>query len=233
MRTAFAVLLFAAALGGCTFKDEVIGSPEMPASFGKTDKPWLGCPDLGGLYTWPPTEGHAFGYLSNGRKDKFGSFLELPLHPEAQIWVQGPGRKAAHEVALRSRMINRDPRLRIRSLTEEWGYRLVSDYKCSSGVVIFPEQELTQPGAPEWYGGKNVAAGARLSLLADGSLAVGQWVRVSGRTGSVGWGGQSWFTYPMPDRVKWYWTRLARIGPTGANVPPDDAALRPGGASVR
>lgn len=233
MRTALTALLFAAALGGCTFKDEVTGSPEVPDSYGRIDKPVLGCPDLGGLYAWPPADGHPFGYLPSLRKDKFGSFFDLPLYREAHVWADGPGRKAAHEFTLRTRMINRDPRVRITSLTAEWSYRIFSDYSCTGGVIVTPEEELLQPGAPEWFGGKKVAVGGRFARMKDGSLAVGQWVRVSGRTGSFGWGGQTWFTYRVADRVKWYWTRLARVGATGAGLPPDDAALRPGGASAR
>jgi hypothetical protein len=229
MRVVCTVLLLAVALAGCTFNDEVIGSPEMPDSYGRIDQPVLGCPDLGGLYAWPPAEGHPFGYLPNLRRDKFGSFLDLPLYREAHVWAEGPGRKAAHEFTLRTRMINRDSRVHISALTGEWSYRVFSGYSCKGGAVVIPEEELPQLNAPEWFGGKKVAAGARLARLADGSLAVGQWVRVSGRTGAVGWGNQTWFTYRIADRVYWYWTRLARVGATGAGLPPEDVAPQPGG----
>jgi len=233
MRAALPILLLVSALGGCVGKDEIVGSPEMPAGWGRTVSPLLGCPDLAGLYAWPPAAGHPFGYLPSLRKDKFGSFLELPLYREAHIWAEGPGRKAAHELTLRTRMINRDPRVRIAPLTTEWGYRIFSDYACKGGAVVLPEEELPQPGAPEWFGGTKVTVGARLALLADGSLAVGQWVRASGRTSSFGWGEQSWFTYRIEDRVWWYWTRLAKVGTTGAKLPPDDAALRTDGTAAR
>lgn len=221
------LLIVATLLASCGGPPPIVkGSEEMPASFGKVAGPRVGCPDLEGLYGWPWADGQPFGYRTPDVQDKYGDFLGIPLYPEAQVWVSGP-HEETKELALRSRMVNNDPRLRIGSLTREWSYRLLSrgEYTCGKGWVELSEQELEGDSVGYWFGGAGVRVSARLATLADGSLAVGQRVRVYGRVGQLSVFGENRGNFDEPDRITWYWTRLDRIGATGKDAPPADAAL--------
>lgn len=206
-------------------KPEVRGSEKLPAEFGHVVARPSGCPDLGGLYAWPWAQGQPFGYRKSGRPDKYGDFIGMPLHAEAQVWVEGPANERAGEFWVRTRKVNRNPRVSISSLTREWSYqvRTGDEYSCSHGWVELPEIDLEGDSVAYWFGGKGVKVSGRVARVTDGSLVVGQRVRVWGRTNSVGWGDVTYGTFPAPDRVSWYWTRLERIGPTGDGVPAADA----------
>lgn len=228
-RTVLALGVTALALTSCgrdelPLRPEVSGSEEMPAAFGTVASPARGCPDLEGLYAWPWADGRPFGYVTPTQPDKFGSFLDIPLYDDAQIWISGPG-ESAERMTLRSRMVNTDPNMRIRSLTTEWSYRehTNTEFSCDDGWVELPEQPVTGDSVAYWYGGAGVKVSARLATLADGSLVVGQRLRVWGRTNSIGFNNGRQVTFPAPDRVRWHWTRLARVGPTGRDAPAMDA----------
>lgn len=222
-----ALALVGAALTACSaeLEPEVTGAPEPPAAFGTDSARSRGCPDLEGLYGWPWAQGQPFGYRSPTLRDKFGDFIGMSLHEESQIWVSGPDNSPIRELAIRTRMVNRDPNLSIQSLTHEWSYQLrgSDEYTCKDGWVELPEADLAADSVAQWFGGKGVKVSARLAQLDDSSLVVGQRVRVWGRTDQA-------LPFPsklearrLPDQVRWYWTRLTRLGPTGKDVPAVDA----------
>lgn len=108
-----------------------------------------------------------------------------------------------------------------------------SQWGCKRGWVVLDEISIGLPSAQEWHGGTDVLVGARLGRLADGSLAVGQWMRVTGRTGSIGWGDTVFFTTRSGDRVAWHWQRLERVGASGEGVPPPPAGpIPPSGSGI-
>lgn len=226
MRAIVLILLASTQLLACR-GEEIRGTPDPPPAFGQIERPWFGCPDLSGLYAWPADAGQPFGYRRDGKAEDFSDFLGLPRYPQAQIWIEGPA--TAHALVLRTRLINRNPRLQIRSLTSQWSRHQFDsgDYRCHNGAVILAERDLDEQKARAWSSHR-VRIGAQLLRLEDGSLAVGQSLREWGRVTPFGWGDRSFFHLKAPDRVSWYWSRLRRLGPTGEGLPPDDAALRDG-----
>ena len=184
-----------------------------------------GCPDLEGLYSWPWAQGQPFGYQSPTVRDKFGDVIGMSLHEESQIWVSGPGKSPTRELAIRTRMVNRDPNLSIQSLTHEWSYQLrgSDEYTCEDGWVELPETDLVGDDVAQWFGGEGVRVSAHLSQLDDSSLVIGQRVRVWGRTASALPVQSKLEDRRLPDKVTWYWTRFTRVGPTGKDAPPVDA----------
>jgi hypothetical protein len=149
----------------------------------------------------------------------------MSLHPESQIWVSGTGNTPTRELAIQTRMVNRDPNMSIQSLTHEWSYQLrgSDEYKCKDGWVELPETEVPGDSVGDWYGGEGVKVSARIAQLDDSSLVVGQRLRVWGRTESALPFRSELEDRRIPDKVTWYWMRLTRIGPTGKDVPPADA----------
>ncbi len=226
-RQRITLALIGAALLGCSheLEPEVTGDAQPPGDFGTDSVKTKGCPDLEGLYSWPWVQGQPFGYRSPSVKEKFGDLIGMALHDESQIWVSGPGKSPTRELAIRTRMVNRNPNLSIQSLTHEWSYQLrgSDEYACKDGWVELPETDLVGEGVAQWFGGEGVKVSARLSQLDDSSLVIGQRVRVWGRTANA---------LPVPskledrrlaDKVTWYWTRFTRVGPTGKDAPPVDA----------
>jgi hypothetical protein len=209
-------------------KPIVKGSDVPPAEFGALQKDRSDCPNLEGLYAWPWAQGQPFGYRTPTQRDKFGDFLGMSLEAESQVWVSGPAGTNPEELTLRTRMVNRNPNMRIGSLTTEWGYQIFNrlEFRCEDGWAELPEVDLQGDSVAYWYGGRGAKVSARLGLMADGSLAVGQKLRVWGR-GNAGNNTVATINAKYgPDKITWYWTRLSRIGPTGKDAPPDDAALR-------
>ena len=88
---------------------------------------------------------------------------------------------------------------------------------------MLSESSIGLPSVTQWHGGTDVLVGARLGRFADGSLAIGQWTRVSGRSGSIGWGDTSFLMRRKGDRVVWHWKKLARIGASGEGIAPTAA----------
>jgi hypothetical protein len=226
-RQQITMALIGAALIGCSREPEpeVTGDAQPPAEFGTDSVQTKGCPDLEGLYGWPWAQGQPFGYRSPTVRDKFGDVIGMSLHEESQIWVSGPDNSPTRELAIRTRMVNRDPNLSIQSLTHEWSYQLRSsaEYTCEDGWVELPEIDLVGDSVAQWFGGEGVKVSARLSQLDDSSLVLGQRVRVWGRTASALPVPSKLEDRRLPDKVSWYWTRLTRIGPTGKDAPPVDA----------
>lgn len=219
--------ILSAVLFACASDPEpvVTGAAVPPADFGTDTSRTKGCPDLEGLYRWPWVQGQPFGYRTPTLRDKFGDFIGMALHDESQIWVSGPGKAATKELAIRTRMVNRDPNFRIQSLTHEWSYVLRGrdEYTCSDGWVELPEIDVPGDSVGAWYGGEGVKVSARIAQLDDLSLVVGQRVRVWGRTADALPVQSTLKDRRAPDKVRWYWTRLSRIGPTGKDVSPADA----------
>lgn len=207
-------LLATALLSACT---KLPPAPDtMPDSYGKVQKVWLGCPDFTGLYAWPPVDHPAPEVRVTGRHATSAKFLDLPVYAEAQIWVNGPSKDTHDALEVRTRMVNRDPRLRIASLTAHWSY-LLRSYRCDGSWAAWEDP----PDETHRY----VRTG-RMALLEDGSLAVGQAARETHvKLPLFSWGGQSYGSVPGPDRIRTGWLRLRRIGPTGKDLPPVDAAL--------
>lgn len=220
---------------GCSGDEPVVvGSESPPASFGATEATFLGCAPVTGLYAWPPVDGEA----DDGRLPRLGGPplpqlmpTELPLFNHAQLWIDD-----RNGLRLASRMVNRDPKLRIGALTEQWGFHELSNLDCDGGRWQWsapPADELSRRAGVERArladtGAESMSSGLVLQHMADGRLAIGQWQRLrfraSGRNGPPA-AGES--RLDPPDRIEWRWSLLARLGDTGEGVPPDDAALTP------
>jgi len=198
--------------------DNTLPAPDsMPPSYGEFGRASAGCPDLTGLYAWPPLDHPrpavpATGQYGGGAP----TFLGQRVHTEAQIWINGPSAASQRALEVRTRMINRDPRYRVGSLSQEWSFGTIT-YHCEGRWAVW--DKLTSDGEYQHSG--------RMALLADGSLAVGQAARAGGQRGPIfSWGGQTYGDVALPDKVGVGWARLKRIAPTGKDVPADDAYLR-------
>ncbi|MCC7184490.1 MAG: hypothetical protein IT509_13125 [Rhodocyclaceae bacterium] len=218
--------VLAAAIGGCS-EEQVKGSPNMPADFGQVPRIWLGCPDLSGLYAWPPVQGSTIQYSIHGRPShQNGGTLEplkAPVYPQAQVWISGP--RDREPIELRTRPVIPDTGAAA-APARAWHQGKLVRYACEGNWLVFEGDEQTHPVATAYFGGTMVRHGMRLARLKDGSLAIGQWLRVSGGRGGVRWGDTTLVEGPLPDRVTWNWSRLQKIGDTGKDAPADAAASR-------
>lgn len=236
--TTVLVAVLAGALAGCIRpSDTVMGSATMPVDFGPTAGSLFGCAVVTGLYAWPPVQGEANDGVPRNVQGPRGPMLVpvgTPLYREAQLWIAKVG--SVGTIDVRSRMVNRDPNLRIGSLTRGWSQAEVSGSKldCDDGAwtyVAAPAQEGDARANYENillrdYGAERVELGIRLQALENGDLALGQFTRLAfradGRNGPPAAGESA---LDPPNTVIWSWSRVSRLGDTGDGVPPDDAAL--------
>ncbi len=208
-------------LTGCLLQD-VTSASRPPESFGKTQRGWH-CPDVSGLYAWPPADGKAFGYNKSGGFDPHyrGGFLGLNIRGEARLWLSGPAGDG-QPLVLRSRLINRAPELRMGRDTTEWQERQ-PHFNCRFGWVRLQADFVQGAGA---YSSGEIREEVKMTLLRDGSLAVGQKVTIPRAAQPIGWGDVRFFSVPQSDRVVWNWSKFKRIGDSGAGLPPEDANLQ-------
>lgn len=196
------------ALAGCGSGD-VTGSPDLPAAFGPV-KGGHGCPELAGLYAWPPVEGRAFGYLADGQPEQGhrGGFLGLPVRDDAQVWIaevpDGAGRLSLH-----SRLADPASQARATQPAPEWTTK-EPRYDCGRGWARV-HREIVNTANPLG----DVHVEAKLTVLADGALAVGQMATVPQASFALAVSGFEIFSIARPDRTVWSWAKLARIGDTG------------------
>lgn len=174
-----------------------------------------GCPDVTGVYAWPFIEGRAQGfdergiYARNGAAEFFG--LTLPDRGEVEIRAlsnrKGQGlhfiARQAEEAPQRGwAPVRRQPPTHQRFLDER--------IHCANGWLVVDEYPLPDVKAREQHG-STVRVGAKLAPLADGGLAIGQWLRVTDLHGSLfRWGDVSVGSVRQPDRVEWSWSRYQR-----------------------
>ena len=214
----------------CGRSDDVTGSATMPADFGGVQTAVLSCPDLDGVFALPAAQGHPFGYAGAraGRTAEYRDFFGLPLHDAQQLWVSGPRLGEAQPLTLRTRAVNRNPDVS-GTTVRDWPHVELSagEYDCQEGWLNVTERDWEQPGAASWFGGAGVRITARATRLKDGSLVVGQAVRVWGRKSKFEVAGHALFTRHEPDRVTWYWTRFAPIKASGIALPRDTEAPVP------
>jgi hypothetical protein len=217
----FLVVACALSVGGCA---EVSGSPEPPASFGETQVPLFGCPEVEGVYAWPPDAGeYSARIASNVEPWAGGRPVRVGREPR-QVWVELDD---ADRIAVRSRIINRDPRIRT-VLARQWAYTEydTNEYRCSDGAIVVAPVPMD---TGEDFGGKGIRRGFRLFALDDGALAVGIQTVAYGLQGSLfAWGGKSYGSYDLPDKTYWSWSRLARLGPGDREPAPIDAGSASG-----
>lgn len=204
---------------------EVRGSPQPPPSFGPVQSVWWGCPNLQGVYTWPPVAESAGSAVAATRRPPTTG--ELPFYAmgaEMQVWL----RQEHGEATLRTRAINRARNVR-NSMARQWSlitYGPAQAHCASNMLDLEPAQSPDSGGGSDKSG--HAVLGYRLALLKDGALAVGTRRFVPGGKGSYfSWGGQSYGSYDLPDGEAWSWVKLARSGP-GDREPPVEDAYVPG-----
>lgn len=216
------VAALAVLAGGCS--EETVGSPEPPKAFGPRATAWFGCPSMQGVYAWPPVAGEWSDGVARGRQPWAGG-VPLPIYAqEMQVWV----RQSSSGLVLQGRSINRRPNVRDR-MALEWSHVEYAGGRCTSGML---ELAGGAPGAARDRGGDGGVADAfRLARLADGALAVGLKTVERGRTGTIfSWGDQSHGSYPLPDRVHWRWSKLAKLDSGEREPAPVDASTDPSAA---
>lgn len=197
----------------------VEGSADMPASFGKPVKPWFGCPKIAGVYAWPPVEG-ALAPIPDGRqRGQFANIAGLQLHANAYLWLEQPDDKRHLRVRAVAIPVPGDTRHRIGNPDRGWKQRTLfnAQHACDGGWLVIGETDYPHPSANGWYRGE-VLSGMRLMALADGGVALGQWLRVTKQTNSVYWGEARLATLPAADRLYWHWVKLKRIADSGDAV---------------
>ena len=201
-----AVLLMTLATAACTPPDEVGGSDRPPAAWGALEMRRFGCTDVSGLYEAAPAE-------VRDAQARHGSMWPFPPGGGMQYWISGPSTGTKGRLVLHTRPIG-PLRVGYPTRDAEWRSRRLanSEWTCKSGWIVLSESSIGLPSVTQWHGGSDVRVGARLGRFADGSLAVGQWTRVTGRGGSIGWGDTTFLKLPDGDRVVWHWQKLARIG---------------------
>ena len=220
-------LVVSLVLPACDRSDDVTGSPTMPANFGAVQTAVLSCPDLEGMFAFPAAQGHPFGYAGNAtrRGAQYRDFFGLPLYGASHIWVSGPRLGEAQPLTLRTRMVSptsvvsNEPTLAWNRIELSAG-----EYDCQEGWLNVTERDWEPPGAAAWFGGSGVRIAARISRLTDGSLVVGQAVRVWGRRSAISIADRTLLTMNASDRVTWYWTRFARVNANGGEAPANDTA---------
>ncbi|MFO1317164.1 MAG: hypothetical protein U1F58_16345 [Burkholderiales bacterium] len=213
--TVSALACAVAAFTGCG-SDAVTGSPDLPAAFGAL-KDGHGCPDLAGLYAWPPSEGKAFGYRADGQPEPGyrGGFLGLPVRDDAEVWIaempEGAGRLSLH-----SRLARASP---AGGSASEWTTKEPA-ISCGRGWARL-HRDVVASANPNG----DIRTEAKITVLADGALAVGQMSTVPQAPYALAIGGFEFFGVARPDRTFWSWAKLARIGDTGEETMP--VAVRP------
>ncbi|MEO8506501.1 MAG: hypothetical protein ABI593_02620 [Betaproteobacteria bacterium] len=197
------------------------GSPAMPASFGKPVKPWFGCPKIAGVYAWPPIEGSLAPVPGPVQRGQFANIAGLQLYTKAYLWLEQPDDR--RHLRLRAIAVpNDDKRLRIGNPDRGWKQRTLANSQnaCSGGWLVITEVDFSHPSANAWYGGE-VLSGMRLMALADGGLAIGQWLRVTNRRSVIAWGEAQLGSLPAEDLVYWHWVKLRRVADSGDAIKVD------------
>lgn len=222
-----ALLICAAGLSGC-MRDTVHGSAEPPASFGKVAGNLIGCADVAGVYAWPPVQGRTRAHSLTMERLRAGGGLDpikVSLFAESQIWLSGVTEGRA--LAARTRMASAKL-IANGALSDHWTTTLVSRAALfCSGAWIALDGETIVKDSPDRSGRKeSFSEGLKMARLADGSLVVGQWVRLAGRRESISVFGTELANFPASDVVNWDWARLARVSDNG-NTAPGSAAPRP------
>jgi hypothetical protein len=210
--TFLCMLLIALALVGCKGADRVTGSPEPPASFGKRAKK-SGCPDVSGRYRWPFIEGQAQGYDPDGSYQPRGhaAFFSLLMGEAGELEIRPVSRHQGEGLQFISRPSGPPGGLGRRPPKPNHFSYFGAGFSCVNGWAVVEEHEHPSMEAREEFGGPT-RVGARLAVLEDGSLVIGQWRRIYGRTSSIlSLGGQSIGRLPVPDDVTWYWSRYQRL----------------------
>lgn len=204
--------------GGYAAAAEVVGSPEVPGTFGKLAKPWWGCPKIAGVYAWPPVEG---GLSPRPEAAAGGAQLArlagLTLSEGGYLWLADSD--ARKHLVMRAIRLPQHPRDFVGIPDRGWKQKTLfnAEHGCEGGWLVIEEHEHSHPAADGWYGGE-ARIQLRLAPLADGGLAIGQRLRVTGRTGTIGWGDARILTLPAEDRVYWHWAKLRRVADTGDAV---------------
>ena len=203
-------------LAGCT-RDKVNGSADPPASFGKVERNLLGCADLSGLYAWPPVEGATRSLsLTNEKLGAGGTLLpiKVSLSNQAQIWLSGAIEGRA--LLVRTRYANAELIAR-GALSDNWSSTAISRLllSCKGAWISMDGETIVNDSADRSGRRGSSSEGLKMARLHDGSLAVGQWVRYSGRRNSIDIFGAELANFPAADVVSWDWARLARVGDSG------------------
>lgn len=193
--------------------DDTSGTEDPPASFGKLDKPWVGCPKIPGVYAWPPIEGGLGGRPVPGRRGppvyqitSGGLVLSSPFY----VAFEPPNDK--RRVLVKIALVPAQSPEPVTSSAIPWKRHTYanSEYSCSRGWLIIGGNDVTE--ADSWYGGGKMATQLRVAPLASGDLAVGRSVRLSEQSGHLfSWGDQHAGRVPLGDRVYWRWARLRRV----------------------
>jgi hypothetical protein len=189
-----------------------------PAEFGAIATPRFGCPRIAGVYAWPPL-GLPEPASGSARRMPFRQIAGLSLHDPAYLWLAQPD--ADKHLMLRTIAVPGEAEV-IGLSNRGWrGRKLAnSEHHCRRGWLIIDEHEHPRPDADASHGGATTV-GFRIAPLADGSLAIGHWVRVSGRKGSISWSDAHIADLPAGDVVMWHWARLRRVADDGSTVEVD------------
>ena len=140
--------------------------------------------------------------------------IKVSLHDEAQIWLSGA--LAGHALVVRTRYANAGLITR-GELSENWGYAAISraSLSCQGAWISIDGDTIVDNRADESGRRGSSSEGLKMARLRDGSLALGQWVRYSGRRDSINIFGAELANFPAADVVSWNWARLSRVGDSG------------------
>ena len=199
------------ALAGCKGADRVSGSPEPPDSFAKRASR-SGCPNVVGTYRWPFVEGQAQGYNADGSYNPRGhaQFFSLIMGERGELEIREIKKQQGEGLHFISRPADPPGGLGRRAPKSNHFSYFGSGFSCGKGWAVIEEYEHSDEAAKEFGGPTRV--GAKLAVLEDGSLAIGQWRRLHSRATSVfSWGDQSVGRLAVPDDVTWYWSRYERL----------------------
>lgn len=210
----------AGALAGC---GQVEGRDTPPPEFGAFDKPWFGCPEVAGVYVWPPVEGQTFEEDRRPNAAASREVVGVVVYPRGRFGLRLKGRGAPFTAVFKEwHSDTSEPRLS----DSGWGYAEwgATEWACTRGYLETDEALLKPPtrlSTPSPYpaednpraDGRRTTVAWRLTRLADGALALGMRTHATGCKESVsGWGGQSMGEVSAPDRTTWQWAKLTRVG---------------------
>lgn len=169
---------------------------------------------MAGTYAWPFVEGQARGFTPAGAYQRQGhaNFFSLDMEGMGELEIRAVKRQGdgwyftARPTATSGRQGRRPPR------PSEFGY-VGGGFSCGKGWLVIEEYDESPEARAEFAWPTRV--GAKLAVLEDGSLAIGQWRRLHSRYGSlISWGDQSVGRHRLPDKVTWYWSRYQRLPAT-------------------
>lgn len=207
-------------LVGCS---QTSGSSTPPASLGPLGKPLIGCPEIAGVYVWPPADGRV--YAEDRRSHGFASrkVVGVNVYPYGRFGVRMTGRGSPLWAVFKERSPDSDapePRLK----DPGWGYHEwgAPEWRCTFGYLETDEVDFEAPtplpGSGRSPDGAEAAHGHKTSVLwrmtrlADGSLALGLREHITGGKQSLfSWGDQSAGTVTEADQDVWHWSRLEPV----------------------